>query len=683
MSVSCFIYHNRKATIDDLLKYDIVLTTYGTVAAELKRLEKFYEDNTGRNIDYNDGRLAITCPLLHPRKANFYRIVLDEAQCIKNPRTRTAVACHKLKATYRWCLTGTPMMNGVSELFSIVHFLHIKPYNTWEKFRMVSFRQISSLHLPCADRLQSFGVLFGKRGNPRHLAMNRLRALLKAIMLRRKKDSELDGKPILRLPAKIEEDVHVTLSDDELDFYKQLEERSRVLFNKYLREGSVSKNYTAILVLLLRLRQACCHPHLNLDLEDVSPRPDDAMLALVRALEKPIVERIKASDGFECPICMDAVQTPSFFVPCGHESCGQCLTHLADNASAQNLQQGTESDQVRCPVCSGPFDPRKTFTYDAFKAVHMADTNPLKDDDDDDEDDEGDDKMAYVASEDDDNAEDADQHGNLKGFVVQEESDFEKEEEEDEDKNTRGERTEESKVEEELGKVVDTHETTTDLKKRKKGKKKAQKIKPSMLKQLRQESLKSNKAYKKYMRYLKDNWKPAAKVTECMRLLTEIRAAGEKTIVFSQWTLLLDLVQVAMHHEGLQKPERYDGSMTCMQRVNAAQAFRTDKNVKVMLVSLRAGNAGLNLISASRVIILDPFWNPYIEMQAIDRAHRIGQKREVKVYRILTQETVEDRIEALKERKRLMVEAALDEAESSRIGRLGAAELKYLFTGSY
>jgi SNF2 family DNA or RNA helicase len=168
-----------------------------------------------------------------------------------------------------------------------------------------------------------------------------------------------------------------------------------------------------------------------------------------------------------------------------------------------------------------------------------------------------------------------------------------------------------------------------------------------------------------------------------MNLLQDAQLSNEKTIVFSQWTLLLDLIEVAMKHEKvLGKPVRYDGSLSGVHRANAADTFRNDKDVKVMLVSLRAGNAGLNLTAASRVIIMDPFWNPYIEMQAVDRAHRIGQKKEVKVFRILTEDTIEDRIEALKEKKKEMVEAALDEAEGKKISRLGVNELKYLFNST-
>ena len=135
--LSVFVYHGKKASTDDLLKYDVVVTTYGTLAQELRRREKFIEENKDRNINFNDISCAVKFPLLHPVNAVFHRIILDEAQCIKNRSTQTAKACYSLRATYRWCLTGTPMMNGILELYSLLKFLRIKPYNAWENFRQV------------------------------------------------------------------------------------------------------------------------------------------------------------------------------------------------------------------------------------------------------------------------------------------------------------------------------------------------------------------------------------------------------------------------------------------------------------------------------------------------------------------------------------------------------------------
>ena len=219
--LSFFVYHNKKVTSQDLLKYDVVVTTYGVIAKEFKRLGKFMLENKDRKIDFDDRNVSMKFPLLNPKNARFYRVVLDEAQCIKNMKSQTSLASHQLRSKYRWCLTGTPMMNGILELYPLVRFLKVKPYAHWEQFR------------------RTFGVLFGHTGGLEHKAMHHLRALLKAIMLRRKKDSMLEGKPILRLPPKTEEVVYAVLSPDERDFYNQLERKSQVLFNKYLRENNL------------------------------------------------------------------------------------------------------------------------------------------------------------------------------------------------------------------------------------------------------------------------------------------------------------------------------------------------------------------------------------------------------------------------------------------------------------
>ncbi|GKU10016.1 unnamed protein product [Fusarium langsethiae] len=632
--LSVYVHHGKRTSIDELLRYDVVLTTYGSLSHELKRLDKFLEENPEKDqIDWNHRTPNLSFPLLHP-KAKFHRVILDEAQCIKNEKTQGAKACTQLKSTHRWCLTGTPMMNGVLELYSLVKFLKIKPYCKWDDFR------------------QSFGQLFGRNGDPKSTAMRKLQVFLKAIMLRRKKNSLLDGKPILRLPEKTEDIVYATFSPEELDFYTQLEKNAQVLVSKYIRERSLSKNYSNILVLLLRLRQACCHPHLNLDVDDApSAVSDEEKTKIVKELDEAIVERIKGIETFECPICHDAVQCPSFFVPCGHDSCGECLVRIAESAHANNLQEGTESSRARCPVCRGQFDPSKCFSYDVFRQVHMPETieqGSVKDEEVAGETDTSEDSETGSDYESDD---EIDKKGNLMDFIVDDG-------------------------------LSDDEAPTGKKRKAKakgKGKDKALDVKPSMLKTLRKEASRNRDAYKKYMRYLRKTWEPASKVTECLNLLKEIEETGEKTIIFSQWTLLLDLLQVAMRRENMTKPERYDGSMSATQRNIAAHHFRDGKDVRVMLVSLKAGNAGLNLTAASRVIIMDPFWNPYIEMQAVDRAYRIGQQKPVKVYRILTKETVEDRIVDLQNKKKEMVEAALDENQGAYIGRLSENDLRNLF----
>ena len=165
-----------------------------------------------------------------------------------------------------------------------------------------------------------------------------------------------------------------------------------------------------------------------------------------------------------------------------------------------------------------------------------------------------------------------------------------------------------------------------------------------------------------------------------MQILHEIQENDptEKTIIFSQFTSLLDLLEVPLSNEKWSY-ERYDGSMKANDRADAVSDFMEKAECKVMLISLKAGNAGLNLNKASQVIILDPFWNPFVEDQAIDRAHRIMQQRRVHVHRILVENTVEDRIIALQEKKRELISTALDENAGRSISRLGERELAYLF----
>jgi SNF2 family DNA or RNA helicase len=136
--LSVFLLHSKKRPYVELKRYDVVLTTYGSLAAEWKRYNTHIEQRNG-SAQYqaeDDMELAKKCPLLHPR-SKFYRIILDEAQCIKNKDTQGSKAVHKINATYRWCLTGTPMMNGVSELYPLMRFLRIRPYCDFKTFQQV------------------------------------------------------------------------------------------------------------------------------------------------------------------------------------------------------------------------------------------------------------------------------------------------------------------------------------------------------------------------------------------------------------------------------------------------------------------------------------------------------------------------------------------------------------------
>ena len=154
----------------------------------------------------------------------------------------------------------------------------------------------------------------------------------------------------------------------------------------------------------------------------------------------------------------------------------------------------------------------------------------------------------------------------------------------------------------------------------------------------------------------------SSKLALLLETLEEALSEGHRALIFSQWTSLLDLVAPHIERAGIAF-ERLDGATR--DRAGVVGRFQASDGPPVMLLSLKAGGVGLNLTAADCVFVLDPWWNPAVEDQAADRAHRIGQERPVMVYRLVAQDTVEERILALQQRKRALADAALDAAAAS------------------
>src|SRR5204862_7052212 len=144
-------------------------------------------------------------------------------------------------------------------------------------------------------------------------------------------------------------------------------------------------------------------------------------------------------------------------------------------------------------------------------------------------------------------------------------------------------------------------------------------------------------------------------------LLEEVLDGGHRVLVFSQFVSMLKLLQEKLAAETV--PFCYlDGSTT--DRAAVVERFERQSEIPVFLISLKAGGVGLNLTGADTVIHFDPWWNPTVEDQATDRAHRIGQTRVVTSYKLITKDTVEEKILKLQARKRELIEATLGGAES-------------------
>ena len=153
---------------------------------------------------------------------------------------------------------------------------------------------------------------------------------------------------------------------------------------------------------------------------------------------------------------------------------------------------------------------------------------------------------------------------------------------------------------------------------------------------------------------------------------------GEKAILFSQFGVMLDLIEHYISVNGV-VCVKLTGALRIPVRQSVISAFRNDPKVRVILISLKAGGEGLNLQNANHVMLCDPWWNPAVEMQAVQRAHRIGQTLPVKAVRLVTSNSVEERMMELQEKKMLVFEGTID-GKATSLHRLSAEDMQFLFS---
>lgn len=169
----------------------------------------------------------------------------------------------------------------------------------------------------------------------------------------------------------------------------------------------------------------------------------------------------------------------------------------------------------------------------------------------------------------------------------------------------------------------------------------------------------------------------SVKLEELGREITE-NISNHKALVFSQFLGMLALIKEKLHELGVNY-EYFDGSTSPQERERAIQRFQNDEDCRVFLISLKAGGVGLNLTAADYVYIVDPWWNPAVEQQAIDRTHRIGQTKNIFAYRMICKDTVEDKILQLQERKKALA-ADLVTDDAGFVKTLTREDIEYLFS---
>lgn len=591
------IYHGSTRTKDpsELAEYDVVLTTYALVAIEVPKLPVVDEDGddmkNGVSAEFstNKKQKKMNCASKRRKKSKkgtdisdidldsgalarvrWFRVILDEAQTIKNHRTQVARACCSLKAKVRWCLSGTPIQNSIDELFSYFRFLRYDPYSGYKSFCSMLKNPISR------NSVQGYKKLY---------------AVLRTVMLRRTKGTFIDGEPIITLPEKTINLKKVEFSVEERAYYKKLEADSRSQFKAYAAAGTLGQNYANILLMLLRLRQACDHPLLvkGFTSDSVGRYSSQMATSLPRNMLINLLKHLQTTSAI-CGWCKDPPED-AIVTMCGHVFCYQCVSEFL------------RGDENTCPSpeCKEQLGPDLVFSKATLRSC-------LSDDQDD--------KPSSSSQ--------PEKSSVLQGDYIS------------------------SKIKAALAILMSHCNSNSQISQL-----------PGASSNLEKELLNSG--------------------VSCSDAQTE---APRKAIVFSQWIGMLDLVEMALKQSGLEY-RKLDGTMTLSARDKAVREFNTDPEVAVMLMSLKAGNLGLNMVAASLVILLDLWWNPTTEDQAIDRAHRIGQTRPVTVARLTIRDTVEDRILALQDEKRKMVASAFGEDPSGGTGsRLTVEDLKYLFMGN-
>jgi len=655
--LSAYIYHGSSRVQDErqLARYDLVITTYSILAQQRQRAAD-----------------PLFC-------LQWFRVILDEAQLIKNSRTLVCQAALALHAEYRWCLSGTPVQNSIDELQvrpasapppgvpppasapppprgpatppapharppagappqSFFAFLHFEPYSDPAKFKLMVKDPISE---------------------DQATGMKRLATILRGVVMRRTKATQINGKPIVPLPPRLLEKVYCEPSREEKERFQAIMEASKKEVQGHLQGGS--KAYVNMLLLMLRLRQCCNHPWLanppaHLRRSKGADAGAQAEVKAARRLGEPErdrMARVLRGGLSQCACCSDMPEDARVG-RCSHVFCQQCA------ATSLGGVNGSDAS-FECPLCGTPLRPSDLFSITSLAAAGAnVDFSPPA---------AGAGAGAGAGGEDGKAAAPGAPTcaGGLPHFEPS------------------------AKIRELMGIVKRIH---------------AENMGGAAADRAAGEAAggpsggrgaPAGGAARPVPRA-----KSAGRLAGAMRKLPppppaagaalDAAAGGgegarqvSKAIVFSQWTTMLDLVEIPLRRAGVSY-RRLDGTMSVAARERALKDFRTCPGVEVMLMSLKAAALGLNLTCANHVVLLDPWFNPTVEEQAIDRAHRIGQQRPVHVTRLVVKGSVEEKIVKLQERKVDLAKAALEGTEamaadgcSGADGAPSLDDLKFLF----
>ena len=169
----------------------------------------------------------------------------------------------------------------------------------------------------------------------------------------------------------------------------------------------------------------------------------------------------------------------------------------------------------------------------------------------------------------------------------------------------------------------------------------------------------------------------SSKLSQCIEVMKDAIASGHKILLFSGYTSMLEIIEKEIKNKGIPYL-KLTGQTKVADRINLVDKFNEDENIKVFLISLKAGGTGLNLTGADMVIHYDPWWNVSSENQATDRTYRIGQKNNVQVYKLITKNSIEEKIYELQQKKSKLINNMLS-SHSTFINQLSKEDIMELF----
>lgn len=562
-SLSVYVYHgpSRCQDLDELAQYDVILTTYGTVATEVS--------------DSLKKKTALV-------SINWYRIVLDEAHMIRNSNTSASKGACALTARARWAVTGTPVQNRLDDLGALIRFLRIKPFDepgTFAQYILAPFR------------------------NQNTDALRHLRLLVDGITLRRLKDK-------IAMTDRVEKTVELQMSGEERTLYERFAAMSgtQVLSMTHSKTKTFrGKTYARVLKCILRMRMICAHGKemmteedskdlegmdesnaIDLDAED----GDRAFITEKLAYETFHLQR--QNDYAQCSDCGKDIL--------GKEGKAQETSEESDESSDDDPEDDTVCSltpcfHLYCPKCKLKLQEKVQPT---LRVDNWHDCPSCE---------------AHVRFE----------------FF---------------DLNPKGYQT-----------YLDEY-----VYDRKKG---------------------------KIATWNEENYSgPHTKVKALLDALDQSTQEtiqlpyGEppiRSVVFTEWTSYLDLIEHALALRSIGYV-RLDGRLSIRQRSAVLDTFKSDPAITVLLVSIRAGGQGLNFTAANKVYMMEPQFNPGVEHQAIDRVHRLGQKRDVEIVRFIMKDSIEVNIQKLQAQKVKLAQLSMErKLTRSEEGVKRMEELRSLF----